>query len=276
MKNSIMILATNHIQAPLEDTGTLNAVHTVFFRPDDKDIIERIACLQPDVVLLDLFMPHTDAVEIIRSYGTLFGDAKPFFAVLCPFASERLRQELTACGADRLMFPPFDRRAFSELIAAVCRERFSQGSNKWRQGIATLHKIHGNTALDLSDKREPERTVNRVLQELGVPSNSAGYFFLKRAIELAVLDESIMRSVTHTLYPAIAAEFHTTPSCVDRRIRHTIIGAFQVGHASVITSYFGHTIDNVRGNPSNSEFIALLADRIRLTIRERQQETAVI
>ena len=115
-----------------------------------------------------------------------------------------------------------------------------------------------------------------VLQELGVPSNSAGYFFLKRAIELAVIDESVMHSVTHTLYPTIASEFHTTPSCVDRRIRHTIIGAFQVGHASVITSYFGHTIDNVRGNPSNSEFIALLADRIRLNVVTQHEKMAVI
>ena len=238
--------------------------------------MEQIACLQPDMVLLDLFLPHTDAVEIIKSYCTLFGEAKPFFAVLCPFASERLRRELTASGADRLLFPPFDRRALSDLIAAVCRERFSKGSNKWKQGIATLHKIHGNTALDLTDENEPERTVNHVLQELGVPSNSAGYFFLRRAIELAVLDESVMRSVTHTLYPKIAAEFHTTPSCVDRRIRHTIIGAFQVGNASVIASYFGHTIDNMRGNPSNSECIALLADRIRLSIRTHQKNRAVI
>lgn len=271
-----MILATDHIQDTLSDAGQPSTVHTVFFHPNDEDIVEQIACMQPDIVLLDLFLPQTDAVEIIKSYRTLLGDAKPYFAVLCPFASERLRRELTACGADKLIFPPFDKRALSELIIDVCRERFSQSTSKRRRGVATLHKIHGNTALDLSDEREPERTVHYVLQELGVPANSAGYFFLRRAIELAVLDENIMHSVTHTLYPAIAAEFHTTPSCVDRRIRHTIIGAFQVGNASVIASYFGHTIDNMRGKPSNSEFIALLADRIRLTIRTHEKELAVI
>lgn len=276
MNNNVMILATDHLQDALADMEQSRPVHTVFFHPSDVDIVEQIACLQPDVVLLDLFLPHTDAVEIIKSYCTLLGKAKPFFAVLCPFASERLRRELTASGADRLLFPPFDRHTLSELIASICRERFSQSVNKWRPGIATLHRIHGNTALDLTDEKEPERTVDHVLQELGVPSNSAGYFFLRRAIELAVLDESVMRSVTHTLYPTIAAEFHTTPSCVDRRIRHTIIGAFQVGNASVIASYFGHTIDNMRGNPSNSEFIALLADRIRLTVRTYRDNLAVI
>lgn len=276
MKNAIIILAPDHLQNTLQEAHASGVLRTVFFHPDDGDLVEQIACLQPDVVMLDLFQPQTDAVEVIKVYNTLLGAAKPFFAVLCPFASERLRRELTACGADSLLFPPFDRRALSELVAAVCRDRFSQRKNKGRDGIATLHKIHGSAALDLSDKREPERTVNHVLQELGVPSNSAGYYFLRRAIELAVLDESVMRSVTHTLYPTIAAEFGTTPSCVDRRIRHTVIGAFEVGNASVIASYFGHTIDNLRGTPSNSECIALLADRIRLTVMAEQEETAVI
>lgn len=244
-----------------------------YFEPDDRDIVEQIACLQPDIVLLPLFMPQTDAIDVMKGYASLFGNAMPYFAVLCPFLTPRLRQELTACGTGKLLLAPYAPREVEALMRDVA---IGKGASKAGRGIYTVHKIHGTPERQCpADESALDETVDGILRELGVPANSVGYYYLKRAVVLAVQDEKRMYSVTLALYPLIAEEFHTTPSCVERRIRHTIIGAWQVGNSSVIASYFGNTVDNMRGKPANSEFIAMLADRIRLNMRAREHFAVV-
>ena len=273
MNDAIRILACHDAQPLLDGLCPPCRTDIRYFKQADRDVVEKIACLQPDVVLLPLFMPGADAIDVMKGYAALFGSSMPYFAVLCPFLTPRLRQELNACGAGTLLLRPYEPREMEGVLRDVA---VGKGAARARFGIYTVHKIHGaQESQSATDETALNDTVDGILRELGVPANSAGYHYLKRAVVLAVQDEKRMYSVTLTLYPVIAEEFHTTPSCVERRIRHTIIGAWQVGNSSVIASYFGNTVDNMRGKPANSEFIAMLADRIRLSMRSAERFAVV-
>ncbi len=266
MKINIKILAAQNIihLIPRENDKYIFEITPI--EPRENEIVEKIACIQPDIVFINMFGYGPDAVSIINSYSTLFTGNGTYFAVICSFLSATLKDELTQCGANKILTEPCSATEISDIIMQVCKKK--QQTNSWKivTSVSTVHKVH-----DDSYSLSNDTIVSDILTRLGIHEKISGYHHLKRAIILAVENESMMYSVTRLMYPKIAQEFNTTPSVVERRIRRAIISAWEQGDSSVLESYFGHTIDNMRGKPANSEFIAMVADRIKLSRRESQR-----
>lgn len=227
-----------------------------------EELVEKIACTQPDLVILSLFMPGCDAIEIIRAYRTAFDDRETRFAVMCPLMTNNLRRELNDCGVERLLAYPYRERDFEDLLSGIRRSRPSL--QQGQSGIHTIHRIHRMYGITQDDGGSScGNAVEGILDELGVERRGPGFGYLKRAVMLAAGSWADC-SVTRTIYPAVAEEYHTTPSRVERCIRSSITEAWRSDSGATMAAYFGHTVDNLRGKPSNCEFIAMLADRICL------------
>lgn len=196
---------------------------------------------RPDGVLLDVFMPQMDAVAVKKQYDAEGGRAL-FFAT-ATFQNEELEEELLQSGFAFYFIKPFDPRAFADRVTRM---------------LGMLTPEHRPSTCN------DEITVTEILHQIGVPAHIKGYQFLRDAILLTTADPEYINAVTKRLYPEIAKNNNTTPSRVERAIRHAIEVAWDRGDVDTLNSYFGYTIHNLRGKPTNSEFIAMIADRMRL------------
>ena len=228
-------------RAALEQKG----VAVTVCERDGIKVLERMLELRPDVVLLDAFMPGLDAIAVKRRYQEKMGEGTTFF-VTGAFQNEQIEQQLLDEGFDYLFVKPFDQ----EMLAAR---------------VVRLAAVPAAPAHWGSD----EVTVTEILHQIGVPAHIKGYQFLRDAILLTMEDPDYINAVTKRLYPQIAKQNATTPSRVERAIRHAIEVAWDRGDVDTLNSYFGYTIHNLRGKPTNSEFIAMIADKMRLDKKRR-------
>ncbi len=198
----------------------------------------------PDVIIMDAFMAGLDALGVLRKLNMAALGRKPLVTVLSPADNARLENELLQWGADYFFIMPFEPDTLAERIL-----EFSAVQEPGE------HKPRGDNL---------EITVSKILHEIGVPAHIKGYQYLRHAIIMCVNDTEMMSSVTKVLYPTVAKLYKTTPSRVERAIRHAIEVAWDRGDVDILSSYFGYTIQNERGKPTNSEFIAMISDRLRL------------
>ncbi|MFR9068729.1 MAG: sporulation transcription factor Spo0A [Faecalibacterium prausnitzii] len=205
--------------------------------------------MRPQVVLLDAFMPGLDALAVKQRYNAA-GERHTSFFVTGAFQSEEMVQELLDEGFAYYFVKPFDE--------SVLASPGAQGGQRPQE----KHPAH--TSVD-SD----ELTVTEILHQIGVPAHIKGYQFLRDAILLTMNEPEYINAVTKRLYPEIAKKNGTTASRVERAIRHAIEVAWDRGDVDTLNSYFGYTIHNLRGKPTNSEFIAMIADKMRLDKRQR-------
>ena len=282
MKNTIRILSTSEMKPLLDSIENKYLTETEYFLDSEGHIASKIACMQPDVVIMNLFVPEGDAIEIIKAYRLLYAKSSIYFAVIVPFVTGSLKRELDECGVNRVICKPYYRRDLDAVLAEVSQLKTTPLASLKSAGIHTVHTLHHRHTSCLPETAiQPEAAIDEIFKRLGLNNNDVGGRYLKRAVQIAVCGEKTDFSVTKRIYPAVAAEFGTTPSCVERRIRGAIAEAWRSDRSAVITAYFGYTVDNMRGKPTNSEFIAMLADRIRLDMasadsnsvsyRERQQ-----
>lgn len=204
----------------------------------------------PNVLVIDAFMPGLDAIGVLNGLdGT---EKRPLVAVTTANSNPRLQQEIIESGADYYFIKPFDMQIFAE--------RIKQMTGAGRAGQDNILKMNGaDNSLEV--------TVSEIMHQIGVPAHIKGYQYLREAIILAVNDDEIMNSVTKLLYPTVAKTYKTTASRVERAIRHAIEVAWDRGDVDVLSSYFGYTIQNSRGKPTNSEFIAMISDKLRLKMK---------
>ncbi len=204
----------------------------------------------PDVLVIDAFMPGLDAIGVLN--GLDGNEKRPLVAVTTANSNPRLQQEIIESGADYYFIKPFDMQIFAE--------RIKQMTGAGRAGQDNILKMNGaDNSLEV--------TVSEIMHQIGVPAHIKGYQYLREAIILAVNDDEIMNSVTKLLYPTVAKTYKTTASRVERAIRHAIEVAWDRGDVDVLSSYFGYTIQNSRGKPTNSEFIAMISDKLRLKMK---------
>ena len=216
---------------------------------DGSAVLSALAEHQPDVLLMDAFMAHLDAVGVLRVLPTVKGGKRPLVLILSGVDKEPLQQELLSAGADYYFIKPFD----PETLA----QRIKQLTVRSRGGQANIaRQAAGDLSLD--------STISEIMHQIGVPAHIKGYQYLRTAIRLSVEDPDMISAVTKILYPTVAKMYHSTSSRVERAIRHAIEVAWDRGDVDVLSSYFGYTIQNTRGKPTNSEFIAMIADRLRL------------
>ncbi len=195
---------------------------------------------QPDACLLDAVMPGLDAISVKTRYEEEHPDAKQIlFFAMGSADSEQFQSELMESGIAYYFLKPFDVTSMARIVS--------------RTGVRPRPRGESD-----------EMKVTEILHQIGVPAHIKGYQFLRCAILMNVEDPTLINSVTKCLYPEIAKRNNTTASRVERAIRHAIEVAWDRGDVDVLTSYFGYTIHNLRGKPTNSEFIAMISDRMRL------------
>lgn len=208
--------------------------------------IEKLRDGSYDVVIVDLWISGIDGIGIIRSARSLGSGAS--FIILSPINKQSILIEASDAGADVCLLKPFDMTSLVSHINALIN-------------IKTRTADARGTASAASDM---EAQVTKIIHQIGVPAHIKGYQYLRCAILMTIEDNDIINSVTKVLYPTVAKKYQTTTSRVERAIRHAIEVAWDRGDVDTLNSYFGYTIQNNRGKPTNSEFIAMIADNLRL------------
>ena len=235
-------------------------LHLVGKAANGKDIYELIRQKQPDVVLVDLIMPKLDGLMVIQKVNTDETiQKKPEFIVMSVAGSERLTEDAFRQGASYYLMKPLDYTAVTGQIRNVMLPEKRTASRKY---------ISGETREEFIE-RNLENDVTEMIHEVGVPAHIKGYQYLRDAIIMSVQDMELLNSITKILYPTIAKKHKTTSSRVERAIRHAIEVAWSRGRMDTINALFGYTINTGKGKPTNSEFIAMLADKIRLDYKRR-------
>ena len=211
------------------------------------ELFESIKTYRPDVVMMDIFMPGMDAIAVMNACKNSKLEKKPAFVVVANVSSPAIEREAMNAGALYLAIRPFDKQSVAEII-----HNFLGGNPQ------IPAQSEGETELHLKIQ------VTELLHQIGVPAHIKGYQYLRESIMMSVHDPEIINAITKRLYPGIAKKYNTTSSRVERAIRHAIEVAWDRGDVDVLTSVFGYTIHNTRGKPTNSEFIAMLADKLLL------------
>ena len=216
-------------------------------------LLEKIHSQRPKVVIADMFMPNLDIIGVLQNLKTLSEKDRPQVMVLSSVDNSQLEGEVLRAGAAYVFIKPFEIGMLAERII-----KFSG----WKTESRPIHSKGGAVSdWDL------ELMVTDIIHQLGVPAHIKGYHYLREAIMLSIKNEEVINSITKILYPTVAKKYSTTSSRVERAIRHAIEVAWERGELDIIDDYFGFTINNDRGKPTNSEFIAMIADKIRLRIK---------
>lgn len=225
-----------------------------------EDAYEMILKKKPDVVLLDVILPGMDGLEVMEKVKSGDMEKRPSFIVVSAAGSENVTEEAFRMGASYFIMKPFKQNIVLDKIRKVA----SYGARSHVMGLGGSRKVKPYEDPVLYMEQNLENDVTQILHEIGVPAHIKGYQYLRDAIAISVMDQEMLTSVTKVLYPNIAKKYQTTSSRVERAIRHAIEVAWSRGEMDVINDIFGYTVSNGKGKPTNSEFIALLSDKIRL------------
>lgn len=220
------------------------------------DLIERE---KPQIVVLDVIMPHLDGLGVLEKLHESENDFFPKFIMLSAVGQDKITQRAIELGASYYVVKPFDFQVFIKRLKEIAEIEVGASSNFYNIGNATVKKTSSN-----NKERNLETKITNMIQEIGVPAHIKGYLYLREAITMVINDMDYLGAVTKELYPAVAERFNTTPSRVERAIRHAIEVAWNRGKIDTIDKIFGYTVNNNKGKPTNSEFIALIADKLRL------------
>lgn len=222
------------------------------------DVLTKIKRSTPDIVLIDVWLPKMDTIQVIKKSRTLFQNAlmAPDFIVFSYCLNQNIFMEAIDAGASYCMQKPFDYSILEDRILRIYKNRKS----------AYDSQLGGDRPYSM-EPSDLESQVTSVIHKIGVPAHIKGYQYLRTAIMMTVRDNDLINSVTKILYPTVAKQYKTTASRVERAIRHAIEVAWDRGDLETLNSYFGYTIQSQRGKPTNSEFIAMISDNLRLKNR---------
>ena len=236
------------LRAGLLHAGYRNVEEAV----NGEDAVLKMTRFRPDIVLLDVWLSKLDGIGVLRTVHAMdWGREKePAFIVVSSVSNQSIFIEATEVGAELCLLKPVNVNSLCEHIKSI---------NARRQRDIPAAAIQ-------TEEKSPdiETQVTQIIHQIGVPAHIKGYQYLRTAILLTIKDSDIINSVTKVLYPSVAKKYATTTSRVERAIRHAIEVAWDRGDVDTLNSYFGYTIQNNRGKPTNSEFIAMIADNLRL------------
>ena len=233
---------------------------------DGLEALKLIEEKQPDLVVLDIIMPHLDGLGVLERINSLGLEKTPRVIVLSAVGQDKITQRAITLGADYYVVKPFDMDVFTERIRQMFNSTISEEPTNSKP---TISVVEGSKSEDSSsdDNKEPmdlEVEITSIIHEIGVPAHIKGYMYLREAITMVVNDMELLSAITKELYPSIAKKYNTTASRVERAIRHAIEVAWGRGQIEAINKLFGYTVHNDKGKPTNSEFIAMVADKLRL------------
>ena len=236
------------LTAALQRTERFQVVGTA---NDGEQAIRLIGERKPDVLVLDLMLSKQDGISVLKAISGM--DRKPATLATSGFITDYVAAAAANLGVQYMMLKPCDMAALVE----------------------RLEEIRGGENLRSSAQRRPDKTsietmVTNIIHEIGVPAHIKGYQYLREAIILALNDMDVINAITKVLYPEVAKTFQTTPSRVERAIRHAIEVAWDRGDLDTLQRFFGYTVSNTKGKPTNSEFIALIADKLQLQLKSTE------
>jgi len=247
-KNVLLADANEEYRALLataiEETGEF---HVVGEAADGAQAVHMVSELKPDVLLMDMVMPEMDGLSVLSKLRQL-GEIAPMVIVISAFCREQMVAAAANAGAAAFLSKPCTSSAVLENMRMLL-------------GVATENEPHSAGL---------EKMVTSIIHEVGVPAHIKGYQYVREAIMITVEDMDVINSVTKVLYPEVANRFATTPSRVERAIRHAIEVAWDRGDLETLQKFFGYTVNGAKGKPTNSEFIAMISDRIRLQMRVKR------
>jgi len=219
---------------------------------DGLEVLEKVEEMSPDVLILDLIMPNLDGLGVIEKLAN--NPKKPKIIVLSAVGQDKITQKAINLGAVYYIVKPFDLNVLIERVREMTDNYFVP---KRQKSVVSPSERKDNLEVEITN----------IIHEIGVPAHIKGYFYLREAIYMVINNVELLSAVTKVLYPTIAGKFNTTPSRVERAIRHAIEVAWNRGCLETINNLFGYTIPRDKGKPTNSEFIAMISDKLRM---ERQ------
>ena len=232
-----------------------------------KEACEMVTNTQPDVLLLDVIMPYLDGIGVLEHINSSPNiTKKPMCIMLSAVGQAKITQTAISLGAEYYVVKPFDIEILIKRIKEIKNYKPTTAQNCYsnKENKIPYIDISENTK---KDKEMLEALVTNIIHELGVPAHIKGYQYLREAIIMVIKDIDVINQITKQLYPDIAKKFKTTPSRVERAIRHAIEVAWARGQQDAVESIFGYTISAAKGKPTNSEFIAMIADKLRLELK---------
>ena len=233
---------------------------------DGNEAYENIINTKPDIAILDIIMPHLDGLGVLEKLNESNMDKKPMCIILSAVGQDKITQKAINLGAQYYIVKPFD---ISVLVKRIKEIKYYQPTQFKNNYISREIKAQ---YIDISpeDKKNEENLealVTNVIHEVGVPAHIKGYQYLREAIIMVVNNIDVINQITKQLYPDIAKKYETTPSRVERAIRHAIEVAWGRGQTETVESIFGYTVSAAKGKPTNSEFLAMIADKLRLELK---------
>ncbi len=243
-----------------------NDMEVVGVAKDGKEAAELISITKPDVAILDVIMPHLDGLGVLEKINESDSEKKPICIMLSAVGQDKITQKAINLGAQYYIIKPFDINILIKRIREI--KMFQPMGNK----VSYINKEIRAPYIEIQQENKKstenlEALVTNIIHEVGVPAHIKGYQYLREAIMMVVGDIDVINQITKQLYPEIAAKYHTTPSRVERAIRHAIEVAWGRGQVDAVESIFGYTVSNSKGKPTNSEFIAMIADKLRLELK---------
>ena len=236
------------LSAALQRTDGFQVIGTA---NDGEQAIRLVRERKPDILVLDLMLSKQDGISVLKAVNTL--ERRPITLATSAFVTEYVSGAAANLGVRYLMLKPCDMTALVDRLEEI------RGANGLR--VAPARR---------SDKTSIESLVTGIIHEIGVPAHIKGYQYLREAIIIAVNDMDVINAITKVLYPQVAKTFQTTPSRVERAIRHAIEVAWDRGDLDTLQRFFGYTVSNTKGKPTNSEFIALIADKLQLQLKSSE------
>ncbi|HZK02165.1 MAG TPA: sporulation transcription factor Spo0A [Anaerovoracaceae bacterium] len=239
--------------------GMQKDMDVVFTTSDGMQTVEAVLKEKPDVLILDMIMPHLDGLGVLERLNALDISPVPKTVMLSAVGQESIAQRAINLGAEYYIVKPFDLSILAKRVQQLCDNNASDAGPTNRINVVKSALIK-----EESNSGSLEIDITNIIHEVGVPAHIKGYQYLRDAITMVVENMDLLGAVTKELYPAIAKRNNTTPSRVERAIRHAIEVAWNRGRIETINNLFGYTVHNDKGKPTNSEFIAIIADKLRL------------
>lgn len=233
-----------------------------------KEACDMVINTEPDVLLLDVIMPYLDGIGVLEYINSSGIAKKPMCIMLSAVGQAKITQTAISLGAEYYVVKPFDIEILIKRIKEIKNYKPTTAQNCYsnnREIKVPYIDISENNKKD--DEEVLEALVTNIIHELGVPAHIKGYQYLREAIIMVIRDIDVINQITKQLYPEIARKFKTTPSRVERAIRHAIEVAWSRGQQDTVERIFGYTISAAKGKPTNSEFIAMIADKLRLELK---------
>ncbi|WLR49726.1 sporulation transcription factor Spo0A [Bacillus tianshenii] len=220
-----------------------------------QECLEMLKEKTPDVLVLDIIMPHLDGLAVLEKIREINMPQLPNVIMLTAFGQEDVTTKAVELGASYFILKPFD---MENLISHI-RQVSGKSSSITKRPISSRH-----SSAPVNKERNLDANITSIIHEIGVPAHIKGYLYLREAISMVYKDIELLGSITKVLYPDIAKKYNTTASRVERAIRHAIEVAWSRGNIESISNLFGYTVSVTKAKPTNSEFIAMVADKLRL------------